>query len=114
MCLQPLFSIAAHEIVASNALAAAESPLNKTAWIAGCLLALLAAPSARSEPQKPDGQANTEQPLRRAVSEEAQLRREPVRPSKLGRLSPEERSKLRQDVSDAGRHLYPRPVRARY
>lgn len=92
--------------------------MNVHAWIAGSLLALVAIQPVRSEtqrhPQEPQNEAPTEQPLRRAVAEEAQLRREPVRTPKLGRLSPEERLRLRQDVNAAGRDIYRRPAPGRY
>ncbi len=91
--------------------------MNKPVWIAGLLLAVLAIQTARSEPKVPPGDAPVpaHQGLRRAVSREAQAQREPVPAPKPGRLSPEERSKLRQDVSDAGRRIYhPRPIPAHY
>ena len=90
--------------------------MNKPVWIAGSLLALAVIQPVHSEPKGPPGDApaHAHQALRRAVSKEAQAQREPVAAAKTGRLSPEERSKLRQDVNDAGRRIYPRPVPARY
>jgi len=92
--------------------------MNVHPWIAGSLLLLVAIQPARSETQRPPQESQSEapaqQPLRRAVTEEAQLRREPDQMPKFGRLSPEERLKLRQDVNAAGRNIYHRPVPARY
>ena len=93
--------------------------MNTAVWITGSLLALVAIQPARSETQRANqnmqGEMTTQQqPLRRAVSEEAQLRREPGPMQKVGKLSPEERQKLRKDVDDANRDIYRRPLPARY
>ena len=90
--------------------------MNRPAWFAGSLLALLAVQSVRAEPPRPpvDAPTTEQQALRRAVAEEAHARRDSQPAAKMRRLSPEERSKLRQDVSDASRSIYPRPIPARY
>ena len=86
------------------------------AWIAGGLLFLVVVQPVRSEPQRPsqESEVQSQQPLRRAVSEGAQSRREVAAPNKVGRLSPEERVKLRKDVHEANREIYQRPVPARF
>ena len=92
--------------------------MNNAVWIGGSLLALLAIQPAHSEVQRPPPEAQNEtvaqRPLRRAVADEAQTRREPAPAQKIGRLSPEERLKLRKDVDDANRDIYRRPIPARF
>lgn len=92
--------------------------MNVVPWIAGSLLVLVAIQTAHGEVQRPphesQHEAPAQQPLRRAVSEEAQLRREPEQTPKFERLSPEERLRLRRDVNAAGRNIYRRPVPRRY
>ena len=87
-----------------------------SACFAGSLLTLLSMPSLSAEAQRPptEPQAAEQQPLRRAVAEEAQARRDALPAPKTRRLSPEERSKLRKDVNDAGRRIYPHPIPAHY
>ena len=92
--------------------------MNFRLWIAGSLLIPLAIQPASAEAEvhhrsTQEAQTPTEQ-QRRQKANDRLVQHERQQLKKFGHMSAEDRLRLRQDVNDAGRDLYRRPMPTRY